>query len=310
MNRSISQVSRLLQVSTRTLRYYEEVGLIRSHREPGYAYRVYDEDTLLRLRRIVFLRRMRIPLKDIGVLLDCGDAERAVRVLQARRTELTGEIGAREQALELLGRLERMVRAGNVSWDDLPADAALPALPPERKEEKTMVRPISPELSDVRILTLPPMAVAAVQYIGEEPELHAQQMLRAFVEESGLAARKPDARVFGFNNPCPAQAQPVYGYEYQVTIPGDLPVTAPLQRKRLRGGLYAAHTIRMGDFHEWQDLIRWAETSEVYVPDYPPQSETYMNGLLEEHLNFVLDWPDEEHQQLDLLLPIRKREGK
>ena len=74
MNRSISQVSRQLQVSTRTLRYYEEVGLIRSRREPGYAYRVYDEDTLLRLQRIVFLRRMRIPLKSIGVLLDCADA--------------------------------------------------------------------------------------------------------------------------------------------------------------------------------------------------------------------------------------------
>ena len=135
-------------------------------------------------------------------------------------------------------------------------------------------------------------------------------MLRAFIGQSELAARKPDARMFGFNNPCPTQAQPVYGYECQVTIPDDLPVPAPLRKKRLRGGLYAAHTIRMGDFHEWQDLIRWAETSEDYEPDYPPQSETYMGGLLEEHLNFVLDWPGEEQQQLDLLLPIRKREGK
>ena len=90
MNRSISQVSRQLQVSTRTLRYYEEVGLIRSRREPGYAYRVYDEDTLLRLQRIVFLRRMRIPLKSIGVLLDCADAQSALQVLQARMAELSG----------------------------------------------------------------------------------------------------------------------------------------------------------------------------------------------------------------------------
>ena len=173
-----------------------------------------------------------------------------------------------------------------------------------------MVRPTAPELSDVRILTLPPMAVSAVQYIGEEPELHAQQMLRAFIEESGLAARKPDARVFGFNNPCPTQARPVYGYEYQVTIPDDLPVPEPFQKKRMNGGLYAAHTIRMGDFHEWQELIRWAETSEEYRPDYTPDCEAFMGGLLEEHLNFVLNWPDEERQQLDLLLPVCKREGK
>ena len=304
MNRSISQVSRQLQVSTRTLRYYEEVGLIRSRRESGYAYRVYDEDTLLRLQRIVFLRRMRIPLKDIGVLLDCADAQSAAEVLRARMAELSDEIAVQRRALELLGRLERMVRAGAVRWDDLPA------LPPEQKEERPVTKTLSPRLTDVRILTLPSMTVAAAQYVGEDCELHAQQMLRGFIEQSGLAARKPDARVFGFNNPCPTQARPVYGYEYQVTIPDDLPVPEPFQKKRMNGGLYAAHTIRMGDFHEWQELIRWAETSEEYRPDYTPDCEAFMGGLLEEHLNFVLNWPDEERQQLDLLLPVCKREGK
>lgn len=304
MNRSISQVSRQLQVSTRTLRYYEEVGLIRSRRESGYAYRVYDEDTLLRLQRIVFLRRMRIPLKDIGALLDCADAQSAAEVLRARMAELSDEIAVQRRALELLGRLERMVRAGAVRWDDLPA------LPPEQKEERPVTKTLSPRLTDVRILTLPSMSVAAAQYVGEDCELHAQQMLRGFIEQSGLAARKPDARVFGFNNPCPTQARPVYGYEYQVTIPDDLPVPEPFQKKRMNGGLYAAHTIRMGDFHEWQELIRWAETSEEYRPDYTPDSEAFMGGLLEEHLNFVLNWPDEERQQLDLLLPVCKREGK
>ena len=304
MNRSISQVSRQLQVSTRTLRYYEEVGLIRSRRESGYAYRVYDEDTLLRLQRIVFLRRMRIPLKDIGVLLDCADAQSAAEVLRARMAELSDEIAVQRRALELLGRLERMVRAGAVRWDDLPA------LPPEQKEERPVTKTLSPRLTDVRILTLPSMTVAAAQYVGEDCELHAQRMIRDFIAQSGLAARKPDARVFGFNNPGPTQAQPVYGYEYQVTIPDDLPVPAPFQKKRMNGGLYAAHTIRMGDFHEWQDLIRWAECSREYRPDYAPDSEAFMGGLLEEHLNFVLAWPDEEHQQLDLLLPVCKREGK
>ena len=304
MNRSIGQVSRQLQVSTRTLRYYEEVGLIRSRRESGYAYRVYDEDTLLRLQRIVFLRRMRIPLKDIGVLLDCADAQSAAEVLRARMAELSDEIAVQRRALELLGRLERMVRAGAVRWDDLPA------LPPEQKEERPVTKTPFPRLTDVRILTLPSMTVAAAQYVGEDCELHAQQMLRGFIEQSGLAARKPDARVFGFNNPCPTQARPVYGYEYQVTIPDDLPVPEPFQKKRMNGGLYTAHTIRMGDFHEWQDLIRWAECSREYRPDYAPDSEAFMGGLLEEHLNFVLAWPDEEHQQLDLLLPVCKREGK
>ena len=42
MTHTISQVSRALSVSTRALRYYEEMGLIHSRRIEGYAYRVYD----------------------------------------------------------------------------------------------------------------------------------------------------------------------------------------------------------------------------------------------------------------------------
>ena len=51
MTHTISQVSRALSVSTRALRYYEEMGLIHSRRIEGYAYRVYDEDTVRRLLR-------------------------------------------------------------------------------------------------------------------------------------------------------------------------------------------------------------------------------------------------------------------
>ena len=54
MTHTISQVSRALSVSTRALRYYEEMGLIHSRRIEGYAYRVYDEDTVRRLLRYIF----------------------------------------------------------------------------------------------------------------------------------------------------------------------------------------------------------------------------------------------------------------
>lgn len=43
---TISQVSRGFNVSTRTLRYYEELGLLKSARRENYAYRVYDEEAV------------------------------------------------------------------------------------------------------------------------------------------------------------------------------------------------------------------------------------------------------------------------
>ena len=303
---TISQVSRKLSVSTRTLRYYEELGLITSRREPGYAYRVYDEDTLEKLQCIVFLRRLHIPLKSIGVLLSCDDAQRAIEVLRERMTELSDEIAQRRQAIQLLTMLESAIRKGDTSWREALLQGA-PVLPEKAKEDVPMSKtePRS-KLTDIRILTLPRMTVASAHYIGPEPENHAGDIMWRFIREHNMAAVKPDARVFGFNHPDPSPDQTHYGYEYWITIPEDMEVPAPLTKKVMDGGLYAVHTIKMGDFHEWQELYLWVEQSGEYAVAF---RETGMGGALEEHLN-AFHWPeDESKQQLELYLPIRKKEG-
>lgn len=70
----ISKVSKAYSVSTRTLRYYEQLGLLQSSKLPGYAYRTYDVEALSRLRQILVLRKLRIPLKQIGEILETRDA--------------------------------------------------------------------------------------------------------------------------------------------------------------------------------------------------------------------------------------------
>ena len=40
---TISEISREMNISTRTLRYYEQIGLIESVKRDDYAYRTYDE---------------------------------------------------------------------------------------------------------------------------------------------------------------------------------------------------------------------------------------------------------------------------
>lgn len=92
MTHTISQVSRALSVSTRALRYYEEMGLIHSRRIEGYAYRVYDEDTVRRIEQILFLRSVRIPLRDIAVLLRGEDTREAIEIFRRRIAEMDAEI--------------------------------------------------------------------------------------------------------------------------------------------------------------------------------------------------------------------------
>ena len=67
---TISQVSRQYQISTRMLRHYEKLGMITSARRTDYAYRVYDEEAVKRVRQIVVLRKLQIPLKKIQEMME------------------------------------------------------------------------------------------------------------------------------------------------------------------------------------------------------------------------------------------------
>ena len=72
--RTISQVSKALAISTQMLRYYERSGLVQSLQKANYAYRVYDENAIARLRQIIILRKLRVPVKQIRTIFDNSDA--------------------------------------------------------------------------------------------------------------------------------------------------------------------------------------------------------------------------------------------
>lgn len=57
-------------LSARTLRYYEDIGPIKSTRSDDYAYRLYDEANAKRLEQILILRRLNISIKDIQRIIN------------------------------------------------------------------------------------------------------------------------------------------------------------------------------------------------------------------------------------------------
>ena len=323
---TITEVSRQLDVSTRMLRYYEQQGLIRSCRRADYAWRTYDAENVARLRVLLVLRRLRVPLKDIAALLNRCDAQQAVEVLQGRIREVEREIHAMEAIREALRLfVECIGAAGDVQsraalLEDeklLHAINALGLNQSSLKEriimnqvnqaEQEMWQKINP-----RLVVLPPMTVAAFHYVGAECEDHAQAMAGQFIRDSGLYTLKPDSRMFGFNHPNPTPEQPIYGYEYWVSIPDDMEVPAPGQKKHFPGGVYAAHSMEFPNFHEWQWLSDWVDHNPEWCSRCDPDGGSHMFGLLEEHLNWV--WALSQAQmdesltrRLDLLLPIAGR---
>ncbi|WP_321016801.1 MerR family transcriptional regulator [Hungatella effluvii] len=322
---TVSQVSRSLGISTRMLRYYEQAGLVESLRQEGYAYRIYDEKAVLRLKQILLLRRLRIPVRQIKAILLKEDAVAAIEIFRENIRNLNEEMTALSVVKEILNHfVEELSRTAELPLekillkDDVLADSieSLGLISINFKEDQTMEKLKKAEaglsrIGDVRIIYLPPSAVAAAHYVGDEPEIHVNEMLDRFVRETGLHRRKPDLRHYGFNHPNPTDATGFHGYDSWVTIPEDMEVPAPLVKKLFVGGIYAAHMISFGSFNEWDLLLNWVNSNEKYEFAGDMADQEHMCGLLEEHLNYIshveLANTEPEEFQLDLLVPVRER---
>ncbi|TYC96644.1 MerR family transcriptional regulator [Arthrobacter echini] len=76
MQYSISQVAKMAGVSARTLRHYDDIGLLTPAAVSSNGYRWYGRHQLRRLQRILLLRELDVPLPQINAIL-AGDADEA-----------------------------------------------------------------------------------------------------------------------------------------------------------------------------------------------------------------------------------------
>ena len=88
----IRDVSAKYDVSARTLRYYEDMGLINSTRSDNYAYRLYDEAAMRRLEQILILRKLNISIKDIQRIFSTSGSEVVLEVLGKKVDAIDEEV--------------------------------------------------------------------------------------------------------------------------------------------------------------------------------------------------------------------------
>lgn len=293
----IGEIANLFDVSTRTVRYYEEVGLLTSHRDPDSQYRYYDERSSERLKKILVLRELGLSLNDIKFILEKPFTPIVTEILMAHLLKVQDEI-KRQQLLEkvlkqLLNMLESDLPAGEIiNALEMNSPGSINILKEDYKMEKLTN-------SDIRIIRLKPTKIAACRAKSESPEADSLKPLLEWAKKERLMDL-PTTRIFGFDTAVDKKEYPVYGYESWISIPDNYQVPEPLEEKYLQGGLYAVTNTTYGNFDvqkRWQMLAKWFEESEF---EYGGQQ------CLEEVLMIeTIDNPSK--LQLDLLIHIKEK---
>lgn len=96
---SIGEIARLFNINIRTLRYYDEIGLMKPEvTNPETGYRYYSTKQFDRLNTIKYLRALDMPLAKIQEFFENRDAEKMVDILHEHKRV----IGRQRQLLEMI----------------------------------------------------------------------------------------------------------------------------------------------------------------------------------------------------------------
>jgi DNA-binding transcriptional MerR regulator len=124
----VGELARRTGLSVRTLRFYEEIGLLKPRERDAAGHRVYGAAEIARLQRVTSMRSLGFTLEEIGDLLDGreGDARVVVRrhandLLDAIRETVVYEHYFTEQQLAELAR-RRAAAPTQEAWSALWAE--------------------------------------------------------------------------------------------------------------------------------------------------------------------------------------------
>lgn len=88
MKYKTSELASLAGISSRTLRYYDEIGLLKPKRDAESNYRYYDESDVDTLQQILFFKEMSFELEKIKKIMKTLNKEKRIEILVKHLDEL------------------------------------------------------------------------------------------------------------------------------------------------------------------------------------------------------------------------------
>ena len=107
--RTVKEISDLTGISVRTLRYYDEIGLLKPTKKSDAGYRLYDDKALETLQQVLFFREFDIPLKEIKAVMENPVLERN-QILQMQRKML---VAKKERMERLINSIDDILKGDN-----------------------------------------------------------------------------------------------------------------------------------------------------------------------------------------------------
>lgn len=112
----IRDISTRYDISARTLRYYEDMGLIASTRSEDYAYRMYDDTAVRRLEQILILRKLNISIKDIQRVFSAAGSDVVLEVLDKKVQNIDDEVALLHELKSII--LDFISEIGQINFAD------------------------------------------------------------------------------------------------------------------------------------------------------------------------------------------------
>lgn len=111
------EVSKRLDISVRTLRYYDQIGLLIPSQKDKNGKRLYSDEDLLKLEKITLFKLLNLPLKDIEKALSKISLD---QLLHAHKKSLEKKVDELTSSIKLTNTLLNVLLVeGDLNWEQL-----------------------------------------------------------------------------------------------------------------------------------------------------------------------------------------------
>ncbi|MEK4025273.1 MerR family transcriptional regulator [Sporosarcina sp. FSL W7-1283] len=114
---STGELAKRLEVSVRTLRYYDQIGLVQPTERGNGGKRLYTEDDIFTLEKILILKDLSLSLEDSKQIIQ---EQSMASILSAHRSSLTEQVETLDESIRHTTSLIHVLELeGEIKWQDL-----------------------------------------------------------------------------------------------------------------------------------------------------------------------------------------------